>query len=698
MNHTNFVNRSDELHFFHPKKQECRQNTLAITLLVIALLGGISAMGCGLGGLGAAQGWWVASALSHLGIAQSCVLIGVGGSIVLFSFIVLLLPKSKSEQNSAPTDNTINSPDETKDEQLKHWELVLQAWIDRAPSFEKEKRKEAAASFIERYKIEGEKFDLEYRRLQLGLQKWIDEAPHEKESRKTCADLIFVCFITKGILLNLSCRGITSLPKEIDQLPWLEHLDLCGTNFCDFPVAVCGLVHLRCLDMDVVHADNRISVLPAEIGRLTCLEHLSLRGHRLTLLPPEIGKLEHLKFLDLTDNQLTSLPLEISKLRQLKNIFLCGNRFTSFPLEICQLTALKNVSFSDNELTSFPPEIGQLNHLEFLDLDYNRIFSLPNAILELPPRANITIQNNSLSAHVIENLRQTVNAPGYSGPRIHFSMAREEIGEDRPLPELLGELCKAAQQPILELSHLCDNAGHSENLRNWLSRLAAIADYKTKRKELSLLIYQALSKAEQQADFRDVFWSCIDEAHVTCGDRMALSVLRLDIQFQIAESSAKGDMARLAYLIGHGTWALDELEKIAGNKARSLKFVDEVEVYLAYPIQLKKALQLPFLLDQMLYFRCSSVTEEDLKRAEEIVKGGLSNRQAYCDFLAKNDTWQKALEKALPKEYAAIVRKKNGASDEGNEAAIDRQFKQELAALTNQLFDKITCPPFIVTT
>ena len=51
--------------------------------------------------------------------------------------------------------------------------------------------------------------------------------------------------------------------------------------------------------------------VPAEIGRLSALRQLSLRGNQLTSMPAEIGQLTSLKRLYLNGNQLKSLPAEI---------------------------------------------------------------------------------------------------------------------------------------------------------------------------------------------------------------------------------------------------------------------------------------------------------------------------------------------------------------------------------------------------
>jgi hypothetical protein len=54
---------------------------------------------------------------------------------------------------------------------------------------------------------------------------------------------------------------------------------------------------------------------------------------------------------------------------------------------------------------------------------------------------------------------------------------------------------------------------------------------------------------------------------------------------------------------------IEQLEQIAREKVKTLRFVDEIEVYLAYPVKLKERLDLQIDVKDMLYFGCSGVTE-----------------------------------------------------------------------------------------
>jgi internalin A len=80
-----------------------------------------------------------------------------------------------------------------------------------------------------------------------------------------------------------------------------------------------------------------LTSLPPEIGRLTNLQTLNLSGNGLTSLPPEIGRLTNLRTLYLDGNGLTSLPPEIVQLTNLRTLYLSGNRLTSLPATLAPL-------------------------------------------------------------------------------------------------------------------------------------------------------------------------------------------------------------------------------------------------------------------------------------------------------------------------------------------------------------------------
>ncbi|XP_078741442.1 leucine-rich repeat-containing protein 47 [Lampetra fluviatilis] len=117
------------------------------------------------------------------------------------------------------------------------------------------------------------------------------------------------------------------------------------------PSTLYHLTRLNLLDMSCVS----LSLLQPQLGRLSALGCLMLRGNLLTQLPEEIGQLTQLKLPE-EIGQLTQLklPEEIGQLTQLKLPEKIGQLTQlKLPEEIGQLTQLK-----------LPEEIGQLTQLK----------------------------------------------------------------------------------------------------------------------------------------------------------------------------------------------------------------------------------------------------------------------------------------------------------------------------------------------
>jgi internalin A len=172
-------------------------------------------------------------------------------------------------------------------------------------------------------------------------------------------------------ILDLSAKGLTSLPSTIGQLTDLRTLDL---------------------------RNNRLKRLSEVIGQLSGLEELYLYENQLTSLPESIGRLKSLAILGLSDNQLINLPSEIERLQGLRILFLSGNNLTRFPSSIGKLVNLVRLSLSENSLTDIPPEIGQLVNLQRLDIVSNKLTSLPESIGQLTNLRFLHLANNQLTS------------------------------------------------------------------------------------------------------------------------------------------------------------------------------------------------------------------------------------------------------------------------------------------------------------
>jgi len=102
-------------------------------------------------------------------------------------------------------------------------------------------------------------------------------------------------------------------------------LDMSGVNLRSLPSPLFGpeFSHITSLYL----GDNRLSVFPIALTKMTQLQCLHLQRNNLTEIPREIQYLRELRELDISNNQLTKLPPEIGCLWQLLSLNVMGNRF-----------------------------------------------------------------------------------------------------------------------------------------------------------------------------------------------------------------------------------------------------------------------------------------------------------------------------------------------------------------------------------
>lgn len=136
--------------------------------------------------------------------------------------------------------------------------------------------------------------------------------------------------------LDLWKADISSLPKELFEFTELTYLDLADNNLSEISIEVGKLKNLQVLNLK----GNRIKSLPKEIGELVKLESLDLSENKIAELPPELFGLKELIYLSLHKNKLKDISSNIGKLKSLRELDLSGNELDNLPLEISLLPYL----------------------------------------------------------------------------------------------------------------------------------------------------------------------------------------------------------------------------------------------------------------------------------------------------------------------------------------------------------------------
>ncbi|KAL7164052.1 hypothetical protein ACSBR2_040041 [Camellia fascicularis] len=193
--------------------------------------------------------------------------------------------------------------------------------------------------------------------------------------------------------LKMANCNLSHLPREIGSLSSLTHLDLKGNNLGTLPDSICNLIFLQNLDV----AGCNISHLPSEMRRLISLTHLDLKGNNLGTLPGSICNLTCLERLFMESCNVSHLPCEIGRLVSLTHLDLNGNNLGTLPDSICNLTCLQYLYMSGCNISQLPCEIGRMISLTHLNLKGNNLSTLPNSIYNLPCLQRLNLANCNVS-------------------------------------------------------------------------------------------------------------------------------------------------------------------------------------------------------------------------------------------------------------------------------------------------------------
>jgi hypothetical protein len=436
--------------------------------------------------------------------------------------------------------------------------------------------------------------------------------------------------------------------------------------------------------------ENR-QVAAERIRSLTCTTELPRAGAEyqrldlgtlgLTALPECLGQLAHLTprltSLALDHNELSDLPASFGRLTGLQRLGLGRNRFTALPEAVTRLYRLTNLDLSGNCLDALPPSIVQLQSLT-LDLRTNRFTSVPACLFELDPLCTVSLEGNPLSQRILQDLETELARRddgtgdpddlmmawlGRRGPAIHFDMAAVHSWpnmEARPLGDAVrdwlpeGGASTSSAPPPGDWTAFAGepDAAHFSLL---LDRLRETADWKNARTRplLERRVRKLLARLEQDQPLRELCFAIAEDAVGRCGDRVALGLDRIEQAVENHRAQRGEFDERKLLRLGRRRFRLGQLDRMAAGRMKSLRFIDEVEVQLAYRTRLAGPLDLGRGLQDMLYFSASGVRDIDLRWARVMVE--LRERgPALAEFLAGQAAWQQHLERSRPHEYAGL--------------------------------------------
>ncbi len=466
------------------------------------------------------------------------------------------------------------------------------------------------------------------------------------------------------------CTGLTALPEHLSVGRYLDLEGCTGLTALPEHLSVGGYLDLRgCTGLTALpeNLSVRGSLRLARCTGLTALpEHLSVGGHLelrgctgLTALP------EHLsvgRYLDLEGcTGLTALPEHLS----------VGGYLD---LEDC------------TGLTALPEHLSVGGYLNLEDC--TGLTALPNWITTLGETTegntrNVYLQNTGLSDTLIDRLREG------ESPRMQFHFSRSAGQPEQQFSNVVEGLTfwrqlASADSEIPELSLMHDQA---TDLVRYLGRLTSTADYQNQatRPVLAQRVMAITALLTGSDRIRDEAMDHIHHALTSCDDRIILALDDLDTMqlLDSAERKAFAGNADELRELGLQMMRLDEVKRIARDHMKTLKWVDEIEVELAFQIGVRQQLALPGSTQHMIFRRCANVSDQDIANAVNQVNTHCSddNLQAY---LAQWDPWQKYLRRQEVPTFDQLPQK---TVDRIEDCAISAEKTPKMVALGDDHLD-----------
>lgn len=459
--------------------------------------------------------------------------------------------------------------------------------------------------------------------------------------------------------------------KGLRRLPMLKCLNLSHNELTEVPRKIGKVLNLEKCNISHNKLEKTVS---KEIGKLFLLEELDLSHNYIENLPDEIGDLVKLKELRLNSNEIEHLPHTMGNLKHLEKLYVSHNKMKTLTYGVSKLASLKELDASYNQLIALPGKMGDLKALEWLNLSCNsylRSFPLVK-ITGLSNNCEIELTGCKLFTKTQLRLQEILGRPNYKGPLIAYS----EITQ-RPLEESLTHLYGLVHKKPVDLANLEETS----ELLSWLHQMANVNEASAHK------MINYLEHANEDPEFCEIFYAIIkDASRGSKGNQLEIAMLNLHLAYERSTIVLNdiSDVRALADFL-KGVWAVSMLGQIARDKVPTFPAFDKTGASLGFLHPFIKKLNPSTGVQDMLYFTCSALQQEDLRKAEKFIV----NKEAYLEFLVNNDKWQEGIKLIYPKEWAIIESKRKKDADRNdltkeNKALIKQQFDREIKALTKR--------------
>lgn len=400
-----------------------------------------------------------------------------------------------------------------------------------------------------------------------------------------------------------------------------------------------------------------VSVSDTFLKRFPHLQVLDLRGNQLTQLPAGLSGLEQLRTLRLDDNQIvlqSDSDTLLTRLTHLEHISLSGNPIGRVP-NLSTLRHLRTISLRNTGLLNIPQR-HQMLWRGLMDIRENQIRQVNEHLHTLGDRLQqMYLHDNPLDAASQQALA-TANE-GSLAPRNHAQVSIDEELRD----SWIGSVNPVMRRRYERIwNALLDDQG-SADLFQFLADFAESGDFAERPRYYRDRMWRILELCAESTDVRESIY-LQTQSPQTCEDRLLLVLSELEVRAHVAIHTSGASAAqteRELLRLGRSLYRLDQVNSIAARHIERMRrdpyaMVDDVEVYLAYRVNLASRLELPAQPSYMYYPEFSDVSSRQIKLAGEQVLAG-ETLDVLAAALAQREFWQSFVRSHYHARFEALV-------------------------------------------
>ena len=154
-----------------------------------------------------------------------------------------------------------------------------------------------------------------------------------------------------------------------------------------------------------------------------------------------------------------------------------------------------------------------------------------------------------------------------------------------------------------------------------------------------------------QNDFRAIANECIDQLSTTCEDGIITIFSNIEQLMRVQNALSSTEPAERLRQLGKSFFALEIVHQHAKQKCTSMQFGDQIEVYLAFELNLKSDLDLPINTEKMFYEQLAQITLDDIDYARTQALTALADPVQVSNFLSRWAPWQTFERRQLAQQF-----------------------------------------------